>query len=569
MMLKKFYSDPRRIDIEFHNGINIVCADKTEKSKDTDTRNGTGKSTLLHLIDYCFMAKPMEKIIESEEFQKFTFTIEFVDNKNNLYKIRRSIKEPEKILIAVNSDDFEEKTIEDTIGLLRKIMFGLPEKEKDPLTFRTLMNAVMRDEEDGFSKKTFYQYCYWPKYMSDAVNLHLIGLDYRNPIEKDKLIKKKNEFGKIIFGLTKELEKKGLEKKAALKSQKVIIDNDIQKRKKQIDEFKVHSEYEKIQFEANRLTRNLNELQNHIFVIRETVGEYEESLSEEIEFNIDDLESLYKSLEIHFKDELKKEFSDITNFHKRLIENRNNYLAEEIKKLKEAEQKLNEKSIDFDEKRSQLFQILQTHGALSEYNKILERLDGLKKGSNQLGHYIEMHDEIAEYNKEKQEATNNIATNNSKSEEIISKSEEIISKIVLIFEEIFQSLVNVSGILSIGIKDKYKVDDHIFEFSIKSERDGCPGIGRTKIFSYDMALLFYNIEIGREYPYFIIHDGIFNGVDPRTVINAFNYLDKKSEDTSFQYIIAINTDLLPDKYNDPKYEIKKIPDIDSLMGFSF
>ena len=85
MMLKKFYSDPERIDIEFHNGINIVCADKTKKSKDTDTRNGTGKSTLLYLIDYCFMAKPMEKILEREEFQKFTFTLEFTDNKNNLY----------------------------------------------------------------------------------------------------------------------------------------------------------------------------------------------------------------------------------------------------------------------------------------------------------------------------------------------------------------------------------------------------------------------------------------------------------------------------------------------------
>ena len=82
----------------------------------------------------------------------------------------------------------------------------------------------------------------------------------------------------------------------------------------------------------------MKKLQNHIFVIQETIREYEESLSEEIEFNVEDLESLYKSLEIHFKDKLKKEFNDITNFHKKLIENRNNYLAEEIKKLKEAEQ---------------------------------------------------------------------------------------------------------------------------------------------------------------------------------------------------------------------------------------
>lgn len=569
MILKKFYSEPDRINIEFHNGINIICADKTEKSSSTDTRNGTGKSTLLYLIDYCFMAKPMEKILASEQFQKFTFVLEFVDNKNNYYKLKRSIKEPEKVFIAVNSDDFEEKTVEDTIGLLRKIMFGLPEEEKDALTFRTLMNTVKRDEEDGFSKKTFYQYCHWAKYLSDAVNLHLIGLDYKVSIEKEELIKIKNEVGKIIFGLTKDLEKKGLEKKAALKSQKIIIDKDILERKKLIDQFKVHNEYEKIESEANDVTRNLKEIQNHLFVIQETIREYENSLSEEIKFNISELESLYNSLEIHFKDELKKEFSDIQNFHKRLIENRNKYLVEEIQKLKESEKKLKERSIDFDLKRSKLFQVLQTHGALSEYNKILERLDELKKESNQLEHYIGIHNEIAGYKKEKQEATNNISVNNSKAEEMISKAEDLISKIVLIFEEVFKSLVNVSGILSIGIKDKYKVDDHIFEFSIKSTRDSSPGIGRGKIFSYDMALLFHNINIERDYPYFIMHDGVFNGVDPRTVSNALDYLDKKSEDTSFQYIVAVNTDQLPDKYKDPKYETKKIPDIDSLMGFSF
>lgn len=569
MILKRFYSEPERINIEFHNGINIICADKTEKSKDTDTRNGTGKSTLLYLIDYCLMAKPMDKIMASEEFQKYNFTLEFIDNKNNYYKIRRSIKEPDKILIAVNSDDFEEKTIEDTIGLLRKIMFGLPEEEKDALTFRTLMNVVKRDEEDGFSKKTFYQYCNWPKYMSDAVNLLLIGLGYRLPIEKEELIKIKNEVGKIIFGLTKDIEKKGIENKAALKSQKILIDNDIMIRKKQIDEFKVHSEYEKIEAEANQVTRSLKELQNQIFVIQETIREYEESLSEELKFNMAELESLYQSLEIHFKDKLKKEFYDIANFHKRLIENRNGYLTEEIKNLKDTELKLKERTISLDITRSKLFQVLHTYGALSDYNKIIERLDELKKESILLENYIKVYDEIAEYKKDKQEATNNISINNQKSEEMISRAEETIRKIVLIFEEIFRSLVNVSGVLSIGIKDKYQVDDHIFEFSIKSDRDTSPGIGRVKIFSYDMAILFYNLWTGREYPFFIIHDGIFNSVDSRTVPHALNYLDKKSEDASFQYIVTMNTDQIPDKFKDIKYEVKKIPDTDSLMGFKF
>ena len=50
MILKRFYSIPERVDIEFKNGLNIICADVSEKSTDKDSMNGAGKSTVLHLI---------------------------------------------------------------------------------------------------------------------------------------------------------------------------------------------------------------------------------------------------------------------------------------------------------------------------------------------------------------------------------------------------------------------------------------------------------------------------------------------------------------------------------------
>ena len=74
MILKRLYSEPKRIDVVFQNGLNIICSDKTEKSSARDTRNGTGKTTFIKLIDFCLLGEPDSKILNSEEFQKFTFS---------------------------------------------------------------------------------------------------------------------------------------------------------------------------------------------------------------------------------------------------------------------------------------------------------------------------------------------------------------------------------------------------------------------------------------------------------------------------------------------------------------
>ena len=151
MILKRLYSEPKRIDVVFQNGLNIICSDKTEKSSARDTRNGTGKTTFIKLIDFCLLGEPDSKILNSEEFQKFTFSLELQDEKKGYIKIKRSMKEPNKIQIAERTDDYKEISLEEAHKYFKEIFFGIPLEEDLPLTFRTLMNFIRRDENTGFS----------------------------------------------------------------------------------------------------------------------------------------------------------------------------------------------------------------------------------------------------------------------------------------------------------------------------------------------------------------------------------------------------------------------------------
>jgi uncharacterized protein YydD (DUF2326 family) len=42
--------------VHFHTGLNIVLAERTQHSRETDSRNGVGKTTLMQIIDFCLGA---------------------------------------------------------------------------------------------------------------------------------------------------------------------------------------------------------------------------------------------------------------------------------------------------------------------------------------------------------------------------------------------------------------------------------------------------------------------------------------------------------------------------------
>ena len=569
MILRRFYSIPDRVDIEFKNGLNIICADISEKSTDKDSMNGAGKSTVLNLIDFCLLAELDERIKGSEDFQKFTFVLECED-KDNYYKIKRSIRNPEKVYLTINNNDWEEKEVIECKKLFRAIFFGVPEDEENELTFRTLMNFVKRDEKIGFNR-IFYYHPKWRIYLRNAVNLFLIGLNYKLPLEKQELLKEREKIGKIIYGLDKNLKKKDVPNKATLKSKRALLEQQIKSRQRILDNFKVHREYHELEVEANNLTKQMKDTQNRVFVNNQKLEEYREALSTYIRIDLSEIEELYSSLEVHLSNSLKHGLSSVQEFHQKLIENRNTYLSDEIKRIEQIQEELRSNLELFDKKRASIMGILQTHGALSEYNLILQRLDEDKRNLFEISNYIDVYDEISAYKREKKKIVNDIDENNTKSENEINENEEVIGQLIITFEDIYENVVNVPGILVVGIRDSYKSPDQVFEFDIKGERKGSPGIERVRIFAYDLAIMFHNIWLNKRFPRFVMHDGIFHGVDKRQILHATKYVIDKSKEESFQYITTMNTcDFLESIDYEPHIRVRLTDTIEgNLMGFKF
>ena len=63
---------------------------------------------------------------------------------------------------------------------------------------------------------------------------------------------------------------------------------------------------------------------------------------------------------------------------------------------------------------------------------------------------------------------------------------------------------------------------------------------RQKMVLYDLCLFFNMIDEQLPLPCFLVHDGIFHGMENRIKVNLLNYIYRRSQEDSFQYIATFN-----------------------------
>ncbi len=142
---------------------------------------------------------------------------------------------------------------------------------------------------------------------------------------------------------------------------------------------------------------------------------------------------------------------------------------------------------------------------------------------------------------------------------------------VKLFNENSQALYKSPGALIIDISDKG------YKFDVEIECSDSDGIGKMKIFCFDLMLA----QLGsttRHKVDFLIHDSIiYDGVDPRQRAHALERAAQVTEQNSLQYICALNSDMIPTEDLSAGFDLDKhvrvrLTDKDpagSLLGMRF
>jgi uncharacterized protein YydD (DUF2326 family) len=353
-----------------------------------------------------------------------------------------------------------------------------------------------------------------------------------------------------------------------LEAERLRLSTQLDRERKALASFRVLPQYREIEAQANNLTAEIHGLVNANITDKRRLERYRDSLVSEDVPGDDRLEAFYNEAGIALPGAVKKTLSDARAFHEKIVVNRREFVAGEIAALQSGIELRDGQIAALTERRANYLSALAGQGALEELIHLQEfhaatrlKVDELTNRITQLRQMTSKADTIKVETVElKRAATLDY-----------EERRELWSQALSLFSDFSEHLYKSPGRLVIDI------DDTGYKFDVEIAGSPSEGISKMKIFCYDLVLISFARLRGLGID-FLIHDStIFDGVDPRQRAHALELAAEMSKKFGFQYICALNTDMLPVSDFSSGFDFEslvrlRLTDTDpsgSLLGFRY
>ncbi len=554
-MIDEIGSDlPSFKTLRFHDGLNILLADKSEGAGDRQSRNGAGKTSFVELVHFLFGADARPaSIFRTDALRESAFHASFSVGGTNV-RASRSGRASGHVELSGDVSTLTGQQV--TVGrqltmpgaslrnsewrdVLGKRWFGLPDKneaERFAPSFRSLFSMVARRQQSGgFLRPEQHseRQQLWDQQVSTA---YLVGLDSTIPTQFQELRAKEK--------VAKELRRAALSgdlgqyfgKAAELRTRLTVSEAQASRLKVRLDAFHVVDEYDDLEREANEITGQVSEMNLESLTDQELIRELRAATETEAAPGIRDLDKLYREAGVVLPEVTSRRLQEVEQFHKKVVENRRSHLQAEIESAETRVAERAERRARLDRRRADVMRLLQSGGALGHYTDMREELGRIEGDCEALRQHLETAERVESTRTQLDMERNRLTV---QLRDDIRERDDIVRDAILRFEELSQSLYERAGSLTISDTP----NGPSFEVHIEGERSR--GITNMQIFCFDMMLTEMGMERGR-WPGFLIHDShLFDGVDERQVAKALQLGAERAAQQGFQYIVTLNSDAVP------------------------
>ena len=537
--------------LRFKPGLNILLAEKTDDASDRQSRNSTGKTSLVELIHFLLGANAGPgSIFRSGALRTSTFEVE-LDLGDATVTVRRSGNNHKTVEL---SGDLSGLPLEDTAtlfadhrvlaneqwkALLATTLFGLPAgTTPDPFQprVRSLLAYFARRQQDaGFHRTSWHSSNQQPWDQQVSLSF-LLGLDWTVAAKFQKLREKKKLSDALRRADRSGALRDEVESSTELRTKLAISQSRVQRLRQRVDAFNVVPEYVGLEHEANSLTTGINSLSAKNLVDHALVKELRTALQEEPTPGQADIEGLYREASIVLPTLARRRLQDVKRFHEKVVQNRRDHLGSEIDSARRRVEKRNQKMARMDSRRAQIMAILESGGALDQYTSLREELGRSTEDSESLRLRLEQAEKHetrrVELKAERVELTRDLRS-------CVREQEKVVNDAILLFEGLSASLYESAGSLTIGPSENGP------QFGVQIAGQRSKGITNMQTFCFDLMLM--ELQNRREQsPGFLIHDShLFDGVDERQVAGALSTGAARAKSKEFQYIVTMNSDKVP------------------------
>lgn len=556
--INKLYSENNIFDeIEFHDGVNIILGEKYDNSTIKGRKtNGVGKSMSIEFLDFCFLSdynksricKIPKEVVPLEEEMMLDLEI----GKEEI-TIKRSRKDSEQPIIIRNGKKVSFEKLDDARNYLSELIFAKLDGNSVP-SFRNLFSILMRDERSEFID---ILKCHdLSKRVPDDLTAHLfllgISIDaYRKSVNT---IKEIESITTVVSKNKKELTNNGQKKIADVKAELNSLDDELDKMEAAIESFKSNEAFYSMESELLELETILEQLRKKQKALRYDYGKIKRMPKPEA---IDDseIELVYNQFKNDLGSAIVKSLNEVVGFKNKVEEFQRMLVNQKAKELEIQLNDIAERIRILDDEYSEKMKIIDKKGVLKNLKASLKIYESKKDSCSHTKFLFEQYEKNEKAKKAlKLRKTQEILEIDT----ILEEKEAVINKFINTLLEIHEAIMgNKECSFTIETIDntRNKIPAKI---SMRIYDDGSRSVNRTKVFIYDMALLF-NDNTRLRHPLFLVHDNIFD-VDQDTLVQCLNYLNKQEEKyQDFQYILTLNRDKIE---NEERIKLIKM-DIDS------
>ena len=539
--LNRLYSESNIFEeISFHDGVNIILGEKYDDSSVKGRKtNGVGKSMSIEFLDFGFLndyEKSRIAKIPKEVFPLKENVILDLDIGDEAITIKRNRKQADQPVIIREGRTVSFDKLQDAREYLTGLIFPELNGKKVP-SFRNLFSISMRDERSEF---TDIIKCHdLTKKIPDDLSAHLFLLGfsleaYKNTLETIKEIEAVNT---VIAKDKKELTQEGKKKISDVKAELNALEDELQKLEDAIESFKTNETFDSMEADLIELEDLLDQLRKRQKALR---YDYEKIRKMPKPEQIDDreIELVYNQFKSELGNAVVKSLNEVVGFKNKIEEFQRTLVNQKAKELESQLKSIAEQIRVLDDEYSEKLKVIDKKGVLKNL-KVSLKIYEAKKDS--ISHTKFLFDQYEKNEKKKRMLNLQKTQQLMEIDSEIEQNKEIMDDFIDTILEIHESIMgNKECSFSLQTVDKARKKTPV-ELTLRIYDDGSHSVDRTKVFIYDMALLFNQYTRDR-HPLFLVHDNIFD-VDQDTLVQCLNYIYKQEEQyQDFQYILTLNRD---------------------------
>lgn len=537
--VNRLYSENDVFDeIIFHDGINLILGEKYDEAKIQGRKtNGVGKSMCIEFLDFILLGdyeKSRISKIPKEVLALEEYIIADLDIGSEQVTIKRNRFNQESPIMIRNGKKVSFHKIQDARDYLTELVFGELNGKRVP-SFRNVCSILMRDERSEFADiiKCHDLRSRIPDDLS--VHLFLLGISLEKYKQTVDTIKKIDEVQTILSKNKKELTQNGNKKISDVRAELNALEDELNKLEETVESFKTNETYNSLESELLELEDMLEQLRRQQKALR---YEYDRIRRMPKPEQIDDseIELVYNQFKSNLGSAVVKSLDEVVSFKNRVEDFQRMLVNQKARELEKQLQEIAEQIRLLDDAYSEKIKIIDKKGVLRNLKTSLKIYEAKKDAIANTRFLFEQYEE----NNKKKKLLNLQKTQQIMDiDDEIENHSEVINSFISTILDIHESIMgNRECSFTIQTVDRGKKP---IALDLRIYDDGSHSVDRTKVFIYDMALLF-NDDIRQRHPLFLVHDNIFD-VDQDTLVQCLNFVYKQEEQyQDFQYILTLNRD---------------------------